>query len=83
MAVFISLAAGAINVNAMNRGNIISVGENSQPGWNQSGKSNFGNGQLFGNNLATGYVSNLFDNDVVDSPISEAQPSTSLQNQAL
>jgi hypothetical protein len=81
LAVFISLAAGAINVNAMNRGSSIAVGEISQPGWTQNGKTNNGNSQLLGSNIQTGFVSNLFDNDVLDNPITENQPSAALQNQ--
>lgn len=81
MAVFISLAAGAINVNAMNRGSAIGIGENSQPGWTQNGKTNFGNGQQFGANIQTIFVANVFDNDLVDNPLGEVQPSASLQNQ--
>jgi hypothetical protein len=83
LAVFISLAAGGINVNSLNRGSLIAVGENSQPGWNQNGKSNFGNGQLFGANVEFAFVSNVFDNDVVDNPIVELQPAPSIQNQTL
>jgi hypothetical protein len=81
LAVFISLTAGAINVNSLNRGSAIAVGEISQPGWTQNGKTNFGNGQIFGSNLQAGIVATVFDNDVIDSPISEVQPSASLQNQ--
>jgi hypothetical protein len=81
LAVFISLAAGAINVNSLNRGSMIAVGEISQPGWAQDGKNNFGNGQMFGWNIQTGIVSNVIDNDIVDNPISEIQPTTSLQTQ--
>jgi hypothetical protein len=81
LAVFISLAAGAINVNAMNRGSSIAVGEISQPGWTQNGKTNMGNSQMLGSNIQTGVVSTLFDNDVLDNPITENQPSASLQNQ--
>jgi len=83
LAVFISLAAGAINVNAMNRGSVISIGEISQPGWSQNGKSNFGNGQLFGSNPAFCFVSSIFDNDVIDNPISEIEPATSIQTQSV
>jgi len=83
LAVFISLAAGAINVNALNRGSVIAVGEVSQPGWNQNGKSNFGNGQLFGANIETGFVSTLVDNDIIDNPIAENVPATSIQTQAI
>ncbi|TVY02051.1 hypothetical protein FPZ45_06310 [Cohnella terricola] len=83
MAVFITLAAGAINVNAMNRGSVIAVGEISQPGWNQNGKSNFGNGQLFGSNIEFCFVTTLFDNDVIDNPISEIEPATSVQTKVI
>jgi hypothetical protein len=83
LAVFITMAAGAINVNALNRGSAVAVGEIAQPGWTQNGKTNFGNGQTFGANVQTGYWSAIFDQDVLDNPITEAQPSTSLQNQTL
>ncbi|KIL41445.1 hypothetical protein SD70_07350 [Gordoniibacillus kamchatkensis] len=83
MAVFISLAAGAINVNSLNRGSVISVGEISQPGWNQTGKTNFGNGQLFGSNVEANFLSGIIDNDLVDNPIVEIVPANSLQNQAV
>jgi hypothetical protein len=81
LAVFISLTAGAINVNSLNRGSAIAVGEISQPGWTQNGKSNFGNGQVIGANFQAGFIANVFDNDVLDNPITENQPSASLQNQ--
>lgn len=83
MAVYITLAAGAINVNALNRGSAIAVGEIAQPGWTQNGKSNFGNGQLFGANLQFAFVATVFDNDLVDNPIGEIQPTSSLQTQTL
>lgn len=77
------MAAGAINVNALNRGSAIAVGEVSQPGWSQDGKSNFGNGQLLGSNIQTGFVGNLLDQDIVDNPITQFQPASSLQTQTL
>lgn len=79
MAVFISFAAGAVNVNTLNRGSSISVGEVSQNGWNQNGKSNFGNGQLYGCNLQFGFLTNLTDNDILDSPINDTQPTSTIQ----
>lgn len=79
MAVFISLANGAINVNTLNRGSVIAIGEVSQPGWNQNGKSNYGNGQLYGANIETGFVTTLFDNDLIDNPITGVDPATSIQ----
>ncbi|MDB4868071.1 MAG: hypothetical protein JWR03_2404 [Cohnella sp.] len=81
MAVFISLTAGAINVNALSRGSAIAIGEISQTGWTQNGKNNFGDGQFFGSNIQIGVVTILIDNDVIDNPITENQPSGSLQNQ--
>lgn len=83
MAVFISLAAGAINVNTLNRGSVISIGEISQPGWNQNGKTNFGNGQLYGLNIQTGFLTTLLDNDVIDNPIAELDPANSIQTQTI
>jgi hypothetical protein len=83
LAIIISLTAGAINVNSLNRGSTIAVGEVSQPGWNQNGKTNFGNGQLFGRNIESQFVTNLFDNDYIDAPIYESQPATALQNQTV
>ncbi|WP_123041064.1 hypothetical protein [Cohnella candidum] len=83
MAVYITLAAGAINVNALNRGSAIAVGEIAQPGWTQNGKSNFGNGQMFGANVQFAFAATVFDNDLVDNPIGEIQPTASLQNQSL
>ncbi|WP_197483503.1 hypothetical protein [Paenibacillus elgii] len=81
MAVIISLTTGAISVNTLNRGSAIAVGEVSQPGWSINGKTNFGNGQLFGRNFETQFVTNLYDNDYIDSPICESQPSIAPQNQ--
>jgi hypothetical protein len=83
MAVIISMAAGAININAMNRGSVVAIGENSQPGWNQNGKINFGNGELYGANISVGFVSTVIDNDLFDNPMSEIEPTTSVQGQAL
>jgi hypothetical protein len=83
LAVIISMAAGAININTLNRGSVVAVGEVSQPGWNQNGKTNFGNGQLFGANIQTGFASTVFDNDVFDNPMSEIEPAASIQGQAL
>jgi len=77
------MAAGAININAINRGSVVAIGEVSQPGWSLNGKSTFGNGELFGINLETGFVATVFDNDVFDNPISELEPATSIQGQAL
>ncbi|MCC3373108.1 hypothetical protein [Cohnella sp. REN36] len=83
MAVIISMAAGAININAMNRGSVVAIGEVAQPGWNQNGKTNFGNGQLYGANIETGFIATVFDNDLFDNPMNEIEPATAIQGQAL
>lgn len=77
------MAAGAININTLNRGSVVAIGEISQPGWNQNGKINFGNGQQYGANLAAGFVSTVIDNDLFDNPMNEIEPATSIQGQAL
>ncbi|GIO16365.1 hypothetical protein J19TS2_59200 [Cohnella xylanilytica] len=83
MAVIISMAAGAININALNRGSVVAIGEVSQTGWSLNGKTNFGDGQMYGANIQTGFVATVFDNDLIDNPNSEIEPATSIQGQAL
>ena len=39
--------------------------------------------QLFGSNVETCFVSTLFDNDVIDNPMSEFEPATSVQSQTV
>lgn len=77
------MAAGAININAMNRGSVVSIGEISQPSWNQNGKTNFGNGPFYGANVEAACVTTLLDNDVFDNPIGAIEPTSSVQGQTL
>lgn len=77
------MAAGAININALNRGSVVAIGEVSQTGWSLNGKTNFGDGQMYGANIQTGFVTTVFDNDLIDNPNSEVEPATSIQGQAL
>jgi hypothetical protein len=70
-------------VNTLNRGGIIAVGENSQSGWSQIGKSNYGSGQLFGANIEAGFISTVFDNYIIDNPIRTIEPNIAPQNQTL
>lgn len=70
-----------INVNSLNRDASVSVGENNQPGWSTHGKSIFGNGQVIGASLNTNVLNNLFDGDIVDSPIIDNDIIPSAQNQ--
>lgn len=81
MAVTITFVA--INVNTLNRGGVVSVGEVAQPGWAQHGKNNFGNGNMYGVNIETNIVNNVLDSDLVDSPISDVQNTPSFQNQTV
>ncbi|GGE49784.1 hypothetical protein GCM10011391_30690 [Pullulanibacillus camelliae] len=80
MAVNINFAA--INVNALNRDSSISIGENNQPGWSAHSKNNLGAGLLQGFNVVN-QVSNILDNDVVDSPINDQDGIPGNQNQTL
>jgi len=81
LAVFITFVA--INVNSLNRGSAVTIGENAQTGWDQNGKSIYGNSQLIGNNLEAGFLNTVFDNDVIDSPINDIQSVPTAQNQSL
>lgn len=70
MAVFVSFSA--INVNALNRGASIAVGEIAQPGWAQTGKNNFANGNMFGINFEANVINIIIDPDLLDLPVTEA-----------
>ncbi|MFD1737318.1 hypothetical protein ACFSCX_12210 [Bacillus salitolerans] len=79
----ISINFVSIIVNSQNQNTTISVGENSQPGWDTQTKSNNGNGQYYGNSLSPFNVANINDNDVVDMPVSDNDFTPSTQNQQL
>ncbi|ANA80097.1 hypothetical protein C7121_06870 [Paenibacillus glucanolyticus] len=81
LAINISLGAGAISVNQLNKGCTIAVGENSQPGWSQKGKHNYANCQNIGINVQTEFFAIVFDKDVIDNRISGIKSFASLQNQ--
>lgn len=66
----------AINFNkidalSLNTNSSISIGENSQMGWDSHGKSNVANGTFFGDSNTSGNVNIVVDNDLVDSPIND------------
>ena len=81
MAVFITFVA--INVNSINRGSAVAIGENAQSGWDQNGKTLYGNGQQVGSNLEAGFLNTVFDNDIIDSPINDIQSVPTAQNQSM
>lgn len=60
-----------IDVNVIDTNSTISLGQNSQPAWDSHTKDNLGSGAFHGNNLVTGNVSTIFDNDIIDSPIND------------
>jgi hypothetical protein len=59
----------SINSNALNNGSVIDIGNNKQPGWNNSRKTNYGSGRAIGANRYSRITNIVFDNDNVDSPI--------------
>ncbi|KEQ25623.1 hypothetical protein [Paenibacillus tyrfis] len=73
----------AINVNTLNRGATVSVGENAQSGWAQHGKNNFGNGNMFGISFEGGVINTIIDNDIVDTPVADIQNVPTVQSQVL
>jgi hypothetical protein len=60
-----------INVNALDTNATISVGDNSQNGWDTHSKNNFGQGTFYGNNLAPNNKNFISDNDLIDTPIND------------
>lgn len=72
-----------INVNSLNRDATVAVGENNQPGWSTHGKAIFGNCQVFGISFTSNILTNVIDNDVIDSPINDQDNTPSAQNQQL
>lgn len=71
-------------INTANRNAGVAIGENNQPSWHSHQKTNFGVGALFAiNNIVIGNVDVIFDNDIIDAPISEVDPTQTAQNQQL
>jgi hypothetical protein len=69
-------------INTANRNAGVAIGENNQPNWHSHQKTNFGVGALFAiNNIVIGNVDVIFDNDIIDAPISEVDPTQTAQNQ--
>lgn len=71
----------SINVNAVNREGMISIGENNQPGWSAHGKTMFGNCQVIGMSLIANVVNNMMDSDILDSPIEDQDMLPTMQSQ--
>lgn len=74
---------GAINVNALSTNAMITIGENSQSNWSTHSKNNYGQGQGFGMNWMLAPVSFIFDNDFIDTPISDPDVAFAPQGQTL
>ncbi|WP_274362171.1 hypothetical protein [Paenibacillus thermotolerans] len=58
----------SVNANAVLSGSAIDIGDNKQPGWNNSRKTNYGNGKGIGRNRYTQIANIVFDDDLVDAP---------------
>lgn len=72
-----------IVMNSANRNSGIAIGENQQTNWHAHSKNNFGEGTFFGISLTPFNVNIIIDNDVVDTPMTEAVPNVTAQNQTL
>jgi len=81
--VAISINFAAINVNSLNRGASVSIGENNQPGWTAHGKNNLGNGNFFGIIFSANQINIILDNDVIDMPINDQDGVPGVQNQSV
>lgn len=76
----VTITFNAVNVNTVNRGSSVNLGEVALPGWASHGKNNYGNGNFFGISSVIS-VNNIMDNDVVDVPINDIQANPTGQNQ--
>lgn len=79
----ISINFVSIVINSQNTNATVSIGENTQSGWNSHQKSNYGNGMYFGNTASPNNIINILDNDVVDMPVTDNDFIPSNQNQSL
>lgn len=79
----IPIVFGSINVNTLDTNSSVTLGQNSMSNWSAHAKNNFGNGMLFGLAWTTGQLNYMFDNDGVDTPITDPDRSFTGQNQQL
>ncbi|MDC3413713.1 hypothetical protein NC797_13780 [Aquibacillus sp. 3ASR75-11] len=79
----VPIVFGSINVNAQDTNATVSIGQNTQSGWNAHSKNNFGYGMLFGWNVATNSLNYVFDPDVTDTAINDNENNPTNQGQAL
>lgn len=64
-----SIRFNNINVNYMGSSSGIITGENDQPFWKAHGKSNYGFGNIFGQNLVKDQINIVMDWDTIDHTI--------------
>ncbi|WP_248924618.1 spore germination protein [Paenibacillus hamazuiensis] len=71
----------SVEVNSVSANSTIAVGDNNQPGWNSTGKSNAGAGSFKGLNVSKNNVNTILDDDLIDSPVLQNTASISrMQN---
>lgn len=56
----------SVNVNTVNNGSAIDLGDIKQLGWRSTRKNNYGTGKMFGHNKQSRSISVVFDNDGSD-----------------
>lgn len=71
----------AINVNSVSTNSQIAIGENSQPEWDSYSKTNQGSGSSSELSWEIGISNIIFDNDVIDTPITDPDFVPTAQNQ--
>ncbi|MFC5451068.1 hypothetical protein [Paenibacillus aestuarii] len=79
----LSILFNMINVAGQQRNGTVSVGEIVQSGWSAHEKQNIGQGMLFGVNNSLGIITNIMDNDLIDSPIVDDDGTITNQGQSL
>ncbi|MDD9268425.1 hypothetical protein ACFPES_15395 [Paenibacillus sp. GCM10023248] len=76
-----SIVFNMINVNSQHRNATIGIGENAQSSWDSHSKNNFAFGENIGNSISVNVVNLLYDNDFIDSPISDQDFKPAVNNQ--
>ncbi|MFZ0370208.1 MAG: hypothetical protein WAM07_11510 [Halobacillus sp.] len=76
----VSIVFNQIAVNALNDNATISTGQNNQADWSWQGKNNNAAGIPVGIIIATSNVNTIFDNDVIDVPVTNPEISNPQPN---
>lgn len=79
----IPIVFNSVNVNGQYTNATVSIGENTQTGWNAPSKNNFAFGPTFGQNFVVTPFDFINDSDLSDAPMFTPDLTSSFQNQTV